>query len=58
MSALLAVMMTAANPNAAPVALPDPVADPAQRTSQSNDEIVVTGARTEGSSDYTIPGQT
>jgi outer membrane receptor for ferric coprogen and ferric-rhodotorulic acid len=58
MSALLAVMMTAANPNAAPVALPDPVADPVQRTSQSNDEIVVTGARTEGSSDYTIPGQT
>jgi outer membrane receptor for ferric coprogen and ferric-rhodotorulic acid len=58
MSALLAVMMTAANPNAAPVALPDPVAEPAQRSGQSNDEIVVTGARTEGSSDYTIPGQT
>ncbi len=54
MSALLAVLLTAADPTAASVTMPDP----ALQTGQSNDEIVVTGARTEGSSDYTIPGQT
>ncbi len=54
MSALLAVLLTAADPTAGSVTMPDP----ALQTGQSNDEIVVTGARTEGSSDYTIPGQT
>jgi outer membrane receptor for ferric coprogen and ferric-rhodotorulic acid len=50
--------MTAADPASVTVAMPDPVAEPALQTGQTNDEIVVTGARTEGSSDYTIPGQT
>ncbi|MBD8620675.1 TonB-dependent siderophore receptor [Sphingomonas sp. CFBP 13728] len=54
MSALLAVLLTAADPTAGSVTMPDP----ALQTGQSNDEIVVTGARTEGSSDYTIPEQT
>ncbi|MES2420382.1 MAG: TonB-dependent siderophore receptor [Pseudomonadota bacterium] len=57
MSALLAVLMTAATPDAVPVTTPDPATDQVQ-AGQSSEEIVITGARTEGSSDYTIPGQT
>ena len=58
MTALLAVLMTTANLDASPVTLTDPGAEAALQARQSADEIVVTGARTEGSSDYTIPGQT
>lgn len=58
MTALLAVLMATANLDASPVTLPDPGAEAALQARQAADEIVVTGARTEGSSDYTIPGQT
>ncbi len=58
MSALIAVLMTVANPGAESVIVRDPAADSVPQAGQSNDEIVVRGARTEGSSDYTIPGQT
>lgn len=66
MSALLAALAAAVDPSAiaataTPVAVvdaaPDPAADPVQ-AGPLGDDIVVTGARTEGSQDYTIPGQT
>ncbi|WP_294190398.1 TonB-dependent siderophore receptor [uncultured Sphingomonas sp.] len=64
MSALLAALMAAADPSAIAVAA-QPVtasdAAPADTTvaaPQAGEDIVVTGARTEGSQDYTIPGQT
>ena len=58
MTALLAALMTAATLDAEPVIKPDLGTEPALQAGQSTDEIVVTGARTEGSGDYTIPGQT
>ncbi|WP_083925849.1 TonB-dependent siderophore receptor [Sphingomonas sp. Mn802worker] len=62
MSALLAALMAAADPTAIAVAAqPVPASDaaPADTTAtQTAEDIVVTGARTEGSQDYTIPGQT
>lgn len=58
MSALLAVLLTAAHPDAGSATMTAPAAEPALQADQSADDIVVTGARTEGSDDYTIPGQT
>jgi outer membrane receptor for ferric coprogen and ferric-rhodotorulic acid len=59
MSALLAVLAAAADPIAIAAPAPEATAvDPALQTAQSDEDIVVTGARTEGSQDYTIPGQT
>lgn len=64
MSALLAALAAAVDPSAIAVATATPAApvetaatDQAQST-PLGDEIIVTGARTEGSQDYTIPGQT
>lgn len=60
MSALLAILAATTAPAA--IAADTPVtapADPAvQSGGQADGDIVVTGARTEGSGDYTIPGQT
>ena len=64
MSALLAALMAAADPSAIavaaqPVAASDAaLADTSAAAPQVGEDIVVTGARTEGSQDYTIPGQT
>ncbi|WP_294353161.1 TonB-dependent siderophore receptor [uncultured Sphingomonas sp.] len=64
MSALLAALMAAADPSAIaiatqPVAASDAApADTTAAAPQAGEDIVVTGARTEGSQDYTIPGQT
>ncbi len=64
MSALLAALMAAADPSAIavaaqPVAASDAApADTSPAAPQVGEDIVVTGARTEGSQDYTIPGQT
>ena len=56
MSALLALLAATTAPAAIAGATPD--AAPADPAVQTGDDIVVTGARTEGSGDYTIPGQT
>ncbi|SEM01392.1 outer-membrane receptor for ferric coprogen and ferric-rhodotorulic acid [Sphingomonas palmae] len=59
MSALLATLMAAADPSAIAVASPEAApADTSATAPQAGEDIVVTGARTEGSQDYTIPGQT
>ncbi len=64
MSALLAALMAAADPSAIAIAaLPVAASDAAPANTgaaapQVGEDIVVTGARTEGSQDYTIPGQT
>ncbi|WP_375271325.1 TonB-dependent siderophore receptor [Sphingomonas sp.] len=68
MSALLAALAAAVDPSAIAVAsMSAPAASAPTDTAvgtatepatQAGDDIVVTGARTEGSQDYTIPGQT
>jgi outer membrane receptor for ferric coprogen and ferric-rhodotorulic acid len=64
MSALLAALAAAVDPSAIAVATATPAA-PAEtaaadqaRSAPLGEDIIVTGARTEGSQDYTIPGQT
>ena len=61
MSALLAALMAAADPSAIAAAAQPDTAAPADTSTpapQIGEDIVITGARTEGSQDYTVPGQT
>ena len=58
MTALFALLAATSLTPVADVPVPAPVVDPAADPQQREDEIVVTGQRTEGSDDYTIKGQT